>query len=143
MKPEVIVKLHFLLDCTGDDPVPIPQVRLFANQAGYHELSRDFARLSRLKDDPKNHGWDPTNHQQLIAHGKHTFFNPTLGDDIEFYCGILTKRNRKRVTKKYGLSRKSPFKNDGLAHFQWLLVEATRAVNEMKELRKSRRKRRV
>lgn len=32
MKPEVIVKLHFLLDITGDEPVPIPQVELFANQ---------------------------------------------------------------------------------------------------------------
>lgn len=106
-------------------------------------MSRYFARLSRLKDDPKNHGWDPANHQHLIARGKYTFFNRDLGDDIEFYCGILTKSNRKLVMKKYGLSRKTAFKDDGLAHFRWLLTEASRAVKDNKAWQKPRRKRRV
>lgn len=143
MKPEVIVKLRYMLDCTGNGPVPIPLVQLFANQEGFRELSRYFARLSRLKDDPKNHRWDPANHKHLVARGKHTFFNPALGDAIEFYCGILTKRNRKCVAKKYGLSRKAAFKGDGIAHFRWLLMEAIDAVNEIKKARKGRRKRHV
>lgn len=103
-KAEIVLRDGWMIDGSGDQEVPIPEVLILANAAGYRYLARVFQymadRRAALRSDPDN---DPDDHEHLFDYPG-CCVDQTISDRIEFRMGTLSPANRRAVLDRYGIT---------------------------------------
>jgi len=119
---EVIARYQFMIDMTGETAVAKPVLLLLGNRDGLEYLSKLLWCLAdRMRSGPK-YSDDPDDHQHILFEDPP--FNQILGSSGEIRVGILTKDNRSRVLKKYGIAKATRQPQDLLSTYQEILENA-------------------
>lgn len=116
---EIVTKLGFAIDASGSREYPVLSVQIIANESGLKYLANVFAataRRSRLLRDCASH------HIHL---GRGDWpFQARISDDLELRVEVLTRTNKKRTYRDFGVSRKTRRSGNMIPHLNRLIAEA-------------------
>ncbi|SFI65724.1 Imm32 family immunity protein [Planctomicrobium piriforme] len=105
MEPEVIVKLAFLINATGDVGYAVPEIHILGNKAGLLQLANALRSMAESVPRPDLANCDPDDHRHFGTQAEWDKpFNNQLSDELEFRLGILTEENRDLVLQKYRIT---------------------------------------
>jgi hypothetical protein len=111
-KPYIILRKNVVFNVVDDRPYPVLSLILLANRKGFLWLSDFFAMCAKKNPDRglwKDDG-DPDDHEHLDP--LEAPIDGKLSDEMEIRVGHLTKKNKKQVYAKYGVTSSKPYKGD-------------------------------
>ncbi len=131
--PEVIIRKTCTFYEKQGKSYPIPELLLLANRTGFLWLSKVFARCARKTGEAMPaFARDPDDHEHLDQGDPQ--INPIHSDEFDFRLGILTRKNRRAVFKKYGIAQHKPFKGDLVSQYQRQITEVRSLWRRMRAL---------
>jgi hypothetical protein len=129
MMPELIFKKGFNINCTGDEPYPMPELLILGNKAGLRWLARQLQReaeSTRTSDDPR---CDPDDHRLVST--MMTEVNRELSDEMELRIGLIDDRNRDAVLQKYDITPETRKSGSLIDQYESDIEHAREAMRKM------------
>jgi len=131
-KPELIFKRSFNINCTGDEPYPVPEFLILGNKAGLLWLSDQLRQQALSKKTSDQMEDDPDDHQHIDTMMPEV--NRMLSDEVEIRLGLINSTNRNAVLSKYGITSDTKKSGSLVGQYENEIVTAKRETQKVAKI---------
>jgi len=129
---EIIWRVTYQIDATEDKPRPEPVILILADSKGWKWLANEFVAMSKKIVSKAMIAVDDAEDHQHINAGFYKTINKRLSHPLELKLGLLTRRTRRHVLRKYHVDKLPASDTDMRPLFRRLIKSSEKQIRQMK-----------